>query len=65
MEPLHCPGYQVSSKLKAKFCDLRSAFMKAYTNFQKSGQGENGNGVGHDIEDEDGKKGADDHVKEV
>ena len=33
-----------SSKLKAEFRDLRSAFMKAFANYQKSGMGDKENG---------------------
>jgi len=44
LDPYYREGYvTTASKLKAEFRDLRSAFMKCFANFQKSGMGEKDN----------------------
>ena len=44
LDPFYRDGYTVTaSKLKVEFRDILSLFMKVYSNFQNSGQGDNNN----------------------
>lgn len=53
LDPYYRDGYVVTTtKLKSEFRDLRSIFMKYFSNFQKSGQGD-GEAEEDDVERED------------